>query len=186
MRLSSLAVLLLPALAACRICHSEPQPAHSPSTATIPSATAAASIPVSSSAAPEPTSNPAIQENLDLRAREIVVNPAAPQPPSVPAAVPGVKSTARPGEPQVSVTVQWVETMLKGGIKTWVPVTVAVTFVAVPSQAPQPGEGVIGMGTLTGQTGITKTVQEGAAPTMGAGWMRIGAAVGVGIAGLVV
>lgn len=71
--------------------------------------------------------------------------------------------------------------------KTWVPVTITVKFEAVPDQAPQPGIGQIGMGTLTGQPGVTKMVQVGAAPTRGAevfkGFM---VAAGVGLARLVV
>ncbi|KAF2111482.1 hypothetical protein BDV96DRAFT_650040 [Lophiotrema nucula] len=65
-----------------------------------------------------------------------------------------------------SVTVQWIETWI-GTSRTWVPVTITVKFIAVPSQLPGPGKGVIGMGTLTGDTGVTKTVVVGAGPTMG-------------------
>ncbi|KAF2468774.1 uncharacterized protein BDR25DRAFT_315752 [Lindgomyces ingoldianus] len=175
MRISSLPVFLLPTLAASRICHSQPQPASSPSTATIPSPTAT-SISNSGIPAPEPTSTPAVAENLDLR--EIVADPNAVQPTSQPLA------TAAAVE-QLSLTVQWVETVVNG-VKTWVPVTATFKFEAVPSQAPGPGKGIVGMGTLTGVVGVTKTVKEGAAPTTGPGWKGIGAALGMGLAGLVV
>jgi hypothetical protein len=70
--------------------------------------------------------------------------------------------------------------------RTWVPVTVTLRYKPV-SPAPPPLSGAIGMGTLTGETGRTRTVVMGAAPSQAAGRVRgIVAAVGVGIVGMVV
>lgn len=57
------------------------------------------------------------------------------------------------------------------------------------SQAPLPGKGEIGMGTLTGEPGHTKTivVAAAAAPTNAARWMsNVVAAVGVGVVGVMI
>lgn len=83
------------------------------------------------------------------------------------------------------LTVQWMETWI-GGVRTWVPKTWTFHF-DVESQAPLPGKGQIGMGTLTGRTGVTRTLVVGAAHTQTAAWMKgVVAAVGVGIAGILV
>ena len=74
-----------------------------------------------------------------------------------------------------------------GTVQTWVPKTITFHFEPVMSQAPLPGKGEIGMGTLTGVPGKTKTIVVGAAPTHAAGWMRgVAAAVGVGIVGVMI
>jgi hypothetical protein len=87
----------------------------------------------------------------------------------------------------ISVTVMWIETWIRSTSQTWIPKTVTVNFAAVPEQGAQPGKGAIGMGMITGETGHTKTVAAGAAPTMGAGLLKgVGVALGVGLAGLVV
>ena len=84
------------------------------------------------------------------------------------------------------VTVVWEETFL-GTYSTWVPYTISLDFKPSKIHAPLPGKGGIGMGTLTGETGHTQTVVIGAAPTQGAVWVRgVAAAVGVGIAGIVI
>ncbi|KZM26506.1 uncharacterized protein EKO05_0005472 [Ascochyta rabiei] len=84
------------------------------------------------------------------------------------------------------VTVQWIETHM-GTLRTWIPKTETFHF-EIMSQAPPPGVGSIGMGTLTGKTGQTQTIHMvGAAQTPAAGLRKgIAAAVAVGIAGLVV
>jgi len=84
------------------------------------------------------------------------------------------------------VTTQWVETWLDSTSRTWVPRTITLRY--KPAKlAPLPGSGEIGLGTLTGETGKTKTVVMGAAPSQGPGWKRgVVAAVGVGIVGMVV
>jgi hypothetical protein len=85
------------------------------------------------------------------------------------------------------VTVQWVETTLGGTYSTWWPHTISLDFDPAKNQAPLPGKGEIGMGTLTGRTGQTQTIVMGAAPTQGAGWVKgVAAAVGVGVVGMVV
>lgn len=89
----------------------------------------------------------------------------------------------------ISVTVQWLETVM-GDPPTstsWVPHTITVSFADVPSQAPLPGKGHIGMGDLTGIPGETKTIAAGALPTRGAKLMRrVAIAAGVGLAGMIV
>lgn len=81
---------------------------------------------------------------------------------------------------------QWVETWLDG-TSTWVPKTITIKYDTAQSRAPEPGKGVIGMGTLTGEVGKTKTVVMGAAQTVGGGWyMGVVVAAGVGFVGLVV
>ncbi|KAF1837803.1 hypothetical protein BDW02DRAFT_645155 [Decorospora gaudefroyi] len=110
-------------------------------------------------------------------AKPAPVKPAVPEPPAAPPPVSNVPF----------VTVQWAETFIGGTYSTWWPHTVSLDFKPAEPQAPLPGKGAIGMGTLTGKTGVTKTVAMGAAPTQGSGWMRgVVAAVGVGIAGVVV
>ncbi|KAF2202558.1 hypothetical protein GQ43DRAFT_306242 [Delitschia confertaspora ATCC 74209] len=173
MRVSTASSLLLPALCAAHAVLPPPSEASTPALATATptvALTETLSRPTADSIqtpnpSPVPTLIPILAapeqpENLDLRA--IIENPNAP---------------AIPKTPTDSVTVQWVETMIKG-VKTWVPVTVTVRFEAVPSQFPQPGKGVIGMGTLTGKTGVTKTIN--AAPGETGVWRRgLGVAVGV-------
>jgi hypothetical protein len=85
------------------------------------------------------------------------------------------------------VTVQWAETFIGGTYSTWWPHTISLDFDAQANQAPPPGKGEIGMGTLTGKTGQTQTIVMGAAPTQGAGWAKgVVAAVGVGVVGMMV
>jgi hypothetical protein len=67
--------------------------------------------------------------------------------------VPGVPSQLTGDD---FVTVQWIETHI-GTLCTWVPQTETFHFEAM-SQAPLPGAGSIGMGTLTGKTGHTQTI----------------------------
>lgn len=81
------------------------------------------------------------------------------------------------------VTVQWVKTHI-GTLATWVPNTETFHFEAMP-QAPLPGVGSIGMGTLTGKTGQTQTILMvvGAAPTHAVELKKaIAAVVAVGFA----
>ncbi|KAH9871468.1 hypothetical protein IAQ61_005647 [Plenodomus lingam] len=83
------------------------------------------------------------------------------------------------------ISVQWVETWIGGTFSTWVPETWTVHF---PSRTPgpAPGKGEIGLGTIEGQAGSTRTIYEGAAPTPAAVWARgVAAAVGMGVLGLV-
>jgi len=101
-----------------------------------------------------------------------------------------VPETTTPLQPVLNVTgddyvsVQWVETWMNSTSRTWVPQTFTVHF---PSRTPgpSPGRGQIGMGTLTGEAGHTKTLLVGAAPTQAAGLAKgIAAAVGAGLFGL--
>lgn len=95
---------------------------------------------------------------------------AVPQAP--PAAIPDfpyLPTTIMPPLPTLTgddfVTVQWVGTHI-GPLETWIPKTITFHFEPM-SQAPLPGVGSIGMGTVTGRTGQTQTVWTvvGAAPT---------------------
>ncbi|KAH4989758.1 hypothetical protein HBI76_073280 [Parastagonospora nodorum] len=90
------------------------------------------------------------------------------------------------GQPLDYTTTKWVETWVGGTYSTWTPTVITVIH-KTPAPAPPLWHGEIGMGSLTGETGITQTVFLGAAPSQAAGWARgIVAAVGVGFAGIVV
>lgn len=147
--------------------------------------------PVPGTAAP-PAAVPPVGDPL---AAPAAVMPPANQavPPAPPAAVPGslLPTTTMPRPPLVTgddfITVQWIETHI-GNIRTWIPKTETFHFESM-SQAPLPGVGGIGMGTLTGKTGQTQTIYMvvGAAPTAEINLRKgIAAAMAVGIAGLVV
>ncbi|KAF2826001.1 hypothetical protein CC86DRAFT_248340, partial [Ophiobolus disseminans] len=84
------------------------------------------------------------------------------------------------------VTTQWVETWIDSTSRTWVPKTITLRFKPMSVAAP-PGSGEIGMGTLTGETGKTKTIYVGAAPSQAPGWVHgFAAVVGVGVVGMAV
>ena len=84
------------------------------------------------------------------------------------------------------VTTQWVETHI-GEATQWVPEIVTFHFEPM-SQAPLPGEGSIGMGTLTGEPGQTQTywtvVTEAATHAVDSK-PAVAAAMAVGVVGLV-
>ncbi|KAL6709097.1 hypothetical protein ACN47E_001913 [Coniothyrium glycines] len=127
----------------------------------------------------------------DVDAINPVPRPAAVQAElAVPAAAPPMTTTSIVlPDSQDFVSVQWVETKIGGTSRTWVPLTVTFHFEPFLDPAPLPGKGEIGMGTLTGKTGQTQTIVmgAGAAPTDTAVWLKgVAAAVGVGLAGLVV
>lgn len=115
-------------------------------------------------------------------------------PPAPPAASlpPAPATMTAPGVPPKLtgddfVTVPWIEIHI-GTLRTWVPQTETYHFEAM-SQAPLPGVGSIGMGTLTGKTGQTQPVWMvfGAAPIPTVASKKvIGAAVMAGFAGLMV
>jgi hypothetical protein len=117
---------------------------------------------------------PAVPGNPALNPAAAPAVPAAPVNPAVPPAN---------GVPAISETVQWVETWIGGTVQTWVPKTITFDGVVHATQAPSPGIGHIGMGTLTGELGITRTVIMGSAPSMSAGWfvaaMGLAGAVGM-------
>jgi hypothetical protein len=127
---------------------------------------------------------PAVPGNPALNPAVAPVQPVAPVVPVAPVApLPPVVAPANPAVPvanpatSLSVTVQWIETWIGGTSQTWVPRTVTFGGQGYVTQAPSPGKGQVGMGTLKGEAGITKTVVVGAAPTVGFGWVV--AAVGV-------
>ncbi|KAF1960941.1 hypothetical protein CC80DRAFT_501188 [Byssothecium circinans] len=114
-----------------------------------------------------------------------VANPVAPVAPANPPAVPpppGVPAAGANPSVSISVTVQWVETWIAGS-QTWVPTTATLMFKMMgETTAPAPGSGVMGMGTLTGKVGITRTIIKGAAETRGVERLAVGMGV---VAGLV-
>ena len=83
------------------------------------------------------------------------------------------------------VTTQWIETTI-GSLVTWVPHVYTQTFAGTPGQLPEPGNGEVGMGTLTGQVGVTKTVDAGAVETARDMWKKGAIAAGAVVVGLVV
>ena len=115
-----------------------------------------------------------------ISAAPIAPAPAAPAPPVV-------TTTSTIGDPPDFLTVQWIETTIGGTYSTWVPRTWTFHYNA-QSPAPRPGRGEIGMGTLTGETGKTKTIMmAAAAPTHGPDWMRgVAVVAGAGLAAVLV
>lgn len=90
-----------------------------------------------------------------LEAREIVEGAA----PAAPTVVTQVDS----------VTTIWEPTRNDAGDVYYAPVTYTQKFADVPDQWPEPSSGSIGLGTLTGKIGVTKTIEaRDAAATKGA------------------
>ncbi|KAH7138876.1 hypothetical protein B0J11DRAFT_574821 [Dendryphion nanum] len=186
MRSRALFTLLLPTFAASHVLLPEARPASTPASAIAPIATA------SRSTLDLVVPGAAIAEKLDLR--QAPANPNDPAPPKYnpnPAA-PAVTTAPIPkvGEPvdTFSTTILWVETWIDKTFQTWVPKTVVVSFAAVPRPAALPGVGSVGMGSITGLTGVTKTVIA-AAPARPTGWgvgVGVGLGVAAGLAGLIV
>ncbi|KAF1978773.1 hypothetical protein BU23DRAFT_595339 [Bimuria novae-zelandiae CBS 107.79] len=185
-----------------------------PAVAPVAPLPAAAAIPVTSDANPNVAVAPAIPiaPTAPTADPNTAIAPAVPVAPGVapanPAAIPPVVAPAAPAgilpTPPTSllltrppnelaptyilsafVTVQWLETRI-GTKQTWLPHTVTIHQEALSDAAVPPGRGEIGMGTLTGHPGATKTIIKGAAETKGPEWkVGVMAAMGVGIAGLV-
>ncbi|KAK7190411.1 hypothetical protein PSPO01_03386 [Paraphaeosphaeria sporulosa] len=151
-----------------------------------PNADVKAAVPptVSTSTAVAPAVPPAIVPGA-APAAPLAVPPAITPAPL--ASVPPAPVATPPDDSGVFVTVQWVETWIGGTSRTWLPHTITLRNEALSNAAPLPGKGSIGMGTLTGRLGVTKTiVKQGAAKTVGPEW-KVGAmaALGMGIAGIV-
>jgi hypothetical protein len=82
-------------------------------------------------------------------------------------------------------TTKWYESWVGGTYSTWFPTVITVIH-KEPLPPPPPGKGEIGLGSITGLTGQTQTVEVGAAPSQTAAWMKgVAAAAGVGLAGMV-
>ncbi len=136
-------------------------------------------------AIPAPAVNPPAVPAPPLNA----IAPVAPAPPINVAGTAGADVTrlAKPFSNVPFYTVIWAETFIGGTYSTWWPHTISLDFKPAQTHAPLPGVGEIGMGTLTGKTGVTRTIVVGAAPTHGAGWATgLAAAVGVGLAGMAI
>jgi hypothetical protein len=83
-------------------------------------------------------------------------------------------------------TVKWYESWVGGTYSTWFPTTITV-HPPFLTPAPRPGKGEIGMGTLTGELGVTSTIVPGAALSQAPGWAKgVAAAIGAGFVGMVV
>lgn len=141
-----------------------------PGSAPVAAPVEATSVPAAAPGAPATPANSSVAINqIDTP----VPAPAAPAegiqpagqgvPPAPPAAsLPPVPATTiAPGvPPQLTgddfVTVQWTETHI-GTLRTWVPQIETFHFEAM-SQAPVPGVGSIGMGTLTEMSGQRQTI----------------------------
>lgn len=152
-------------------------------------------VPTAAAVAPAdlPAVNPpAIEPRLSPAAAAVPPDDGA-IPPVPPAAMPDALVSATTTEPSLSlitgddfVTTQWVETHI-GKATQWVPEIVTFHFESM-SQAPLPGKGSIGMGTLTGEPGQTQTywtVVTAAATHAVDSKPAIAAAVAVGVVGLV-
>jgi hypothetical protein len=152
-------------------------PSTVPATTAIPPGVA----PVAPLAVPPPTS-PAPAITPAITPAIVTATPAA-IPPAPPTNAP---AAAPPNESGVSITVQWIETWIGGTSRTWLPHTITLHNQAALETVPAPGKGQIGMGTITGRLGVTQTVIQGSAKTVGPEW-KLGAmaAVGIGIAGMV-
>jgi hypothetical protein len=117
----------------------------------------AAAVPVDLLAAPAWRSSAVLAAAILPAPADQAVPPAPPA-----ASLPPIPATTMiPGiPPQLTgdefVTVQWIETHI-GTLRTWVPQTETFHFKAM-TQAPLPGVGSIGMGTLTEKTGQTQTI----------------------------
>ncbi|KAF2636269.1 hypothetical protein P280DRAFT_483840 [Massarina eburnea CBS 473.64] len=143
-----------------------------------PAAVAVAPIAPVANPNPAPVVPPAVAPIAPIANPIPPVAPAAPTTTVPAAAVPG----ANPSQ-SVSVTVQWLPTMIKGST-TWAPRTITLTFkLKGDSALPAPGSGAIGMGTITGQVGVTKTIVKGAAETRGPGVLGLGVGVLAGFVG---
>ncbi|KAF1943768.1 hypothetical protein EJ02DRAFT_121513 [Clathrospora elynae] len=163
-------------------------PAVAPALAPQPAPADAATIPTLLGSGIDSVTTP-ISASVTPRASPILagVTAAAEVIPVIPSITETSFLYASPGVNEPFVTVQWIETTIGGTYSTWVPNTIIFDFKPYRTQAPLPGKGEIGMGTLTGKTGQTQTVMVGAAPTQGPGWVKgVAAVVGVGIAGMVV
>lgn len=141
-------------------------------------------------AAPPPNA-PAAPAINPPAAASTSARPVAPLAANPDTSVPHITTTSSllstPGVNQDFVSVQWVETWIGGTSQTWVPKTITFHFQAFVTQAPMPGIGEIGMGTLTGVPGQTKTVAAAAAPTQDTALLKgLVAALGVGVAGIFV
>lgn len=121
-------------------------------------------VPAAAAVAPAdpPAVNPPVIEPRLAPAAAAVPPGDAAIPPVPPAAMPDALVSATTTVPYPSlitgddfVTTQWVETHI-GQATQWVPEIVTFYFETM-SQAPLPGEGSIGMGTLTGEPGQTQT-----------------------------
>lgn len=153
-------------------------------------------MPNANPAVPANPANPAVI-NPAVPANPVApINPAVPVPPAAvlttttPLATPTTAASVPAGVAFDSITVQWVETWLGGTSQTWVPKTITFHFPAYVTQAAQPGMGEVGLGSLTGRTGFTKTVVVGgaaratAASEVGKAWAVAAVGAGVGLIGV--
>ena len=136
-------------------------------------------------AVPPSNASPILKPDSLSTALSVPVTSEAPPAHLARAIDPAVSVLATPLNPLTTdldvVTTQWIETWIGGTSRTWVPRTITLHFKPHITQAPLPGQGEIGMGTLSGKTGNTQTVVvlAGGAPGRAVGWM--GGVVGLGL-----
>lgn len=167
-------------------------PSVAPMTSIASMASIAPIAPIASAAPAAPAAAPADSSaDMPINPTTIAI-PAFPvTPPQPPADLTLTTAAVSPvagqiEDPSVFVTVQWLETWIGGTSRTWLPHTITLYQGAPARTGPLPGKGEIGMGTLTGELGITQTVVQGGAMTAGPEWkMGAVAAVGLGVAGII-
>jgi hypothetical protein len=92
-------------------------------------------------AAPPPAAGPGVPAGVPAQGAVPAVPNANPNPDAVQPSATVPASVAETGlVDHYSVTVVWVETMIGGTSKTWVPKTVTALFPAVPSQGAMPAK----------------------------------------------
>jgi hypothetical protein len=119
---------------------------------------AAVSVTRSSLVTPPPLPPQLHQNEGALEAREIIQNPGAAPP-----------SSATQANP---TTTLWEGTTLANGEVVTVPVTYIQTFAPIPNQWPSPSSGSIGLGSLSGQLGVTSTITVAAGPLRARGPLK--------------
>lgn len=126
---------------------------------------------------------------IDYHVAAAAPDPAAPADSVIASVSKITTTTTQPTQPVTGddyVSVQWIETWIGGTSRTWLPHTFTFHF-ATRSPDPPPGKGQIGMGTIKGEAGHTKTIMIGAAPTQAVDWVKgVAAVAGAGIFGLMV
>ncbi|KAH9877760.1 hypothetical protein J1614_002977 [Plenodomus biglobosus] len=171
---------------------------HVPTDAALPVPGAAFPVAAASLATPDAVNTAASTSQPPSLNSETNATPSAtpsPIPPVNPIIAAVASTTTTPPSPPPPpgiagddyISVKWVETWIGGTSQTWVPKTMTIHFES-RTPGPAPGLGHIGLGTIKGEAGRTKTVFVGAAATQGAVWaggVAAAAAVGVGVVGFI-
>ncbi|KAI9824995.1 MAG: hypothetical protein M1819_000624 [Sarea resinae] len=182
MRLTTIALFLLPALARADTISSPTSVVSSSSSTTTTALVAAAAVAAAgaqtsiSPPSPSPAADMASSIPLPVPTNEQQAQPlhppseeaeeAAPPQISYPpetleqlelrAVMDNPNAAAQPTQAN-PMTTMWVQTEISPGVTTYVSIIFSQTFASVPSQAPTAKAGAVGMGTLTGKIGVVKT-----------------------------